>query len=243
MSYLRKIIIFFILVGFLITYIPCYAIVDKIEGLEHIISKINNFPLDKKILKDYDLYELYIENRSSKTYSIPGYSINFGVDYFNVAELSAQLRSSLAKRLALFHLAAGAVFIPFGAIAGRAAHTAVNSVATFKKGKLKVSDNPHLLSPQKTYIIYPDEQLSLYFLVSKQAGSIPNTLKFICRDEEIDTNYVVINNNVEIRGISLKVEGKIRKRYEDSEFPLTRPKEPIEEDDDFITGTDHAELK
>ena len=40
-----------------------YAFLEKVDGLEYVVRKIEEPPIDRFIAKRFDLYELYFENR------------------------------------------------------------------------------------------------------------------------------------------------------------------------------------
>ncbi len=48
--------------------LPVLSSVEKIEGLEHEIRIIEDVPIGHVISKRFDLYEIYFENRSEKTF-------------------------------------------------------------------------------------------------------------------------------------------------------------------------------
>ena len=178
-----------------------YAFVDKVDGLEYVLRKINNAPIDKSVLARYDLYELYFENRSEKTFSIPGYSINLGVDYSGLADISSEKKNKSSKKATVFNIAAGAASIALGGIAKSAATTAMRSVGSFKNKNFTIDGEKNILSVDKTYIIYPGDYLSLYFFVDKFINQIPTALKYVCHDENEMVNYIVINKNIEVRDL------------------------------------------
>lgn len=241
----KNILCLIICLLFLTVSMPSFAFIQNIEGLNFEITKIENFPLDKAIVKDYNLYELFIENNSTSTYSIPGYSIDFGVNYFNILELSAQLREKISKKLAILNIAAAAVFLPFGGFARNAGRTAASSFSSFRKRNLKIDDNKNLLSADKTYILYPGDRYALYFLVSKKQGQ-PKELRMVCKNEELNVNYVLINDKVLVDNIVLDVTGKFRKKYETKELPLSRDvglEDENEFTDNLIADPDYLDLE
>lgn len=217
MAYVKKIFLFLFCACIIVSNMPVSSSIDYIEGLSFTVTKMNNFPLDKKIVKDYDLYELYISNTSNTTYSIPGYSIDFGVDYVNILELSNSLKNSLSKRLAFLNLAAGALFLPFGSIARNAARTAVGSVTSLKRKANNVDDDSQLLSSKKTYVLYPNENIALYFLLSNQIGK-PSKVRFICRDEELNLNHVLIDTSLDFKEVTIKNKKEVKKKYNEQGF-------------------------
>ena len=230
----------------IINTLPVYSITQRVDDINFSITRIRNFPLNKEINKNYDLYELYLENKSDKTFSIPGYSIDFGVTYFNIVELSAQVRSIFSKKLTLIDFAAGAILLPFGNITGKAARTAINSVTNFKKRKLDLYDSENLLSKEKTYIFYPHEIKIFYFLISNENNLIPNKFRFICKNEETGQSFVVINNSISLKEISLSIEGKIKKKYEDVDFPVEKTRVNnlyLDEDEDLLVDPNESKYK
>ena len=183
------------------TLLNSYALTDKIDGLNFSINKLIDENLDKYINKHYDLYELYFENKSSKTFSIPGYSISFGIPYDNPNELSSEVKSHLSKRLAILQITATAVSLPFGSIATRATNTAVGSIKTFKGNKQKLNNEDNFLSSTRRYILYPDDHISLFFLINKDLETIPGFIKFVCHDEEENLSKVLIQDEINIHNI------------------------------------------
>ena len=217
---LRKItILVFILVVFVINTIPVYSYVSELEGLDIEISKINNFPLSKQIIKHYDLYELYIINRSNNTYSIPGYSFNFDVDHYDLQELTVQAKGTISKKFAILNIATTALFIPFGGFARSAGRSAVSSVSSFKKKGLNIYDTENLLMEDRIYMLYPNQSRVLYFLISKDS-TLPRSVKFVCKNEGLNINHVVINNDITVENVVLEVSGKFKKHYETDSFPV-----------------------
>lgn len=178
------------------------ASVDKIDGLEYVVRKLNDIPLPKTIAKQFDLYEIYFENRTNKTFSIPGYSVDVGVSYFNSNQVSSFFKDSSSKKLAVFNLAAGAASIALSGIARTAANTAFRSVGSLKGKAFSVYDDSVFLSPNKTYILYPNTFLSILLFVDKYIGYAPNSIRFICRDEELNLNFIVINDKIDLREIN-----------------------------------------
>lgn len=180
------------------TFLSSYASTLKIEGLNFEISKISDENLDKYIVKNYDLYQLYFENKTTKTFSVPGYSISFGIPYNNPNELTSEVKSRLTKRLAVLQIAATAVALPFGGIATRATNTAVGSIKTFKGNKQKLNTEDSFLSSTRRYILYPGDNISLFFLVNKTLETTPHFLKFVCHDEEENISHVLIKDKINI---------------------------------------------
>lgn len=184
--------------------LPVPALVEKIDGLQYEIRKIESPALQKQITKYHDLYELYFENMSplSKTFSIPGYSIDLGVDYTSLSEIESLYKDSSSKKSSILNIAAGAASIAFGGIARTAAST-VKSVGSLRKRNLglALSSENNFLSSFRTYVIYPGDGLSLFFFINKtiEHGQVPNSIRFICHDEDANINYVVINNKLQLK--------------------------------------------
>lgn len=172
-----------------------FCVQEKVDGLEYGIRKIEDAPLERYVAKNYDIYELYFENRSNKTYSIPGYSIDLGVDYSTLNDINAIYKDMSSKKLAVFNIATGAASIALGGIA-KTASNAVRSVGSFKRKNILMEDG--FLSISKTYILYPGDAVSIFFFVNKYLQQTPNSIRFICRDEDVSINYVVINNNIHV---------------------------------------------
>ena len=59
-----KFLCLFLVTIFFLLPIKVAPSVGEIEGLEYVIRRINDFPFEKEISKNYDLYELYLENRT-----------------------------------------------------------------------------------------------------------------------------------------------------------------------------------
>ncbi|OGI06700.1 MAG: hypothetical protein A3I68_08090 [Candidatus Melainabacteria bacterium RIFCSPLOWO2_02_FULL_35_15] len=175
-----------------------YAFLEKVDGLEYVVRKIEEPPIDRFIAKRFDLYELYFENRSDRTFSIPGYSIDLGVDYSSISEVSSFTKDKSSKKLAVFNVAAGAASIALGGIAKSAANTAMR-FNSLRKNTSNLNNDKSFLSGNKTYIIYPNDSLSLFFFLDKFTGQTPASIRYICHDEVQNTNYVVINENLDLR--------------------------------------------
>ncbi len=197
MLFLRMILIF-VFIFFADTSIA-FASVENLEGLNYEVIKINDLPMNKYITKKYDLYELYLENNSTKTFSIPGYSIDLGINYSGLAEVEASSKDRSSGKLAVLNLAAVASSFALGGIAKNAARTAARSIGNVgNKKKVGFDDNAGFLSSNKTYVLYPNDGLSLFFFVSKSLFQVPNTVRFICRDEELNFVYIVINDRFKL---------------------------------------------
>ena len=179
-------------------------------GIFYDIREIEEPPLPTHILRNYTLYELYIENRSEIAYSIPGYSIDIGTEYSSVNEILALIKDKSSRKTTVLNLAAGAAGIAFGGIAKTAANTAMR-IGTIQKKVVHIDDGKNILSANKNYIIYPNSSLSLYFFINKSTEQLPTHIKFICRDENNSINRVIINNNYQLRetNASEEVRGKI----------------------------------
>ena len=199
-----KILKIFLIISFLCFQIQtAYAFLEKVDGLEYVVRKIEDPPIDHFVSKRFDLYELYFEIRSDKTFSIPGYSINLGVNYSGPSEIAALTKDKSSKKLAAFTIAAGAASIALGGIAKSAANTAIRFNSA-RKSNTNLNDEKSFLSGNKTYIIYPNDNLSLFFLLDKFTNQAPTSIRYICRDEVQNINYVVINENLDLREINAK---------------------------------------
>ena len=179
-----------------------FCFVQKIDGIEYVLRLIGDAPLDKKISSRYDLYEIYFENRSEKTFSIPGYSVDLGVGYTTLEQINSQGKDNNAKKLTVFHLAAGAAGLAFGGIAKSVATTASRSINNIKKRNKNLSGDEMFLSSNKTYILYPQGSLSVFLFVDKFIGESPSSIKFICHDEDNNINHIVINDHPDLREIN-----------------------------------------
>ena len=199
-----KIFKIFLIISFLLLQIQtAYAFLEKVDGLEYVVRKIEEPPVDRFVSKRFDLYELYFENRSDKAFSIPGYSIDLGVDYSPLSDVAAFTKDKSSKKIAVFNIAAGAASIALGGIAKSAANTAMRFNSLRKNGS-NLNNEKNFLSGNKTYIIYPNDSLSLFFFLDKFSGQSPTAIKYICHDEVQNINYVVINGNLDLREINAK---------------------------------------
>lgn len=188
--------LFFLIVMFLNPV--AYAFVDKVDGLEYVVRTLDSNALGSFISSRYNLYEIYFENRSEKAFSVPGYSVDLGMKYTTLQEVNSIAMSSGNKKLAVLNLTAGAASLAFGGgVAKSVASTAIRGISLRNKSP-GISDDDVVLSPTKTYIIYPSEALSLYVLVEKHIVQKPKLIKFICKDEDSNMNYVVINQNLNL---------------------------------------------
>ncbi len=194
-------IIVFIL-SCLLSISSSYCFVQKVDGLEYIVRKITDAPIDKEVSKRYEMYEIYFENRSDKAFSIPGYSVDIGVAYATLEQINSQFKDNSGKKTAVFNIAAGAASIAFGGIAKTVARTATRLNTINKKQNKKLYGDDIFLSNNKTYIIYPGESLSVFLFVDKFQEEGPSSLKFICHDEDSNISHVVINNNLDLRDIN-----------------------------------------
>lgn len=192
-----KILFILVLTYLLFPYSDVYCAQDRVEGLEYELSKLEDVPLDKAVVRNYFIYELDFENKSNKTFSIPGYSLDLGVDYSSLSEINSLNKDKSSKKLALLNIAAGAASIAFGGIAKTAANTAMRSVNSFKHRNNLTEDS--FLSGNKTYILYPNDGISIFFLLAKSSGQNPQSIRFVCHDEDLNLNYVVINNNLKLK--------------------------------------------
>lgn len=208
-----------ILISFMIASFPAFAFTEKIDGVEYLVRKIDAPPLSKEIVKKYDLYEIYFENRTDSTFTIPGYSVDLGVDYSTAQEIQSKGKNKGSRKFALIGLGiAGASTFGVSGIAGSAAKTALRSSNFIRqKNGVSVDDNSILLAPSKTYVLYPRESLSIFFFVDRHLGQEPSVLKFICHNEDLNVNQVLINKKLELRVLdaentpkdSANVEGKV----------------------------------
>ncbi len=183
-----------------------YAFIDKVDGLEYVVRKIDNPPLDKFILKRFDLYELYFENRTDKAFSIPGYSVDFDVDYSDFSDVLSFTKDKSSKKLTILNIAAGAASIALGGIVKSAATTARSIGNSRKQGGNSFRNERSFLSYNKIFIIYPNETLSLFFFIDKFSAQLPSVIKYICRDEVQNYNYVVVNKKLDLRVLNASSE-------------------------------------
>ena len=190
-----------------------YSDFDKIDGLEYDIRKLEDVPLEQFITRRYDLYEIYFENRSNKTFSIPGYSIDLGVDYSTLDDVYLQSKDKSQNKLAVLKIATGAASIAFGGIARRAATTAINSVNNLRRKHINTAGNKSFLSNNKTYVLYPADDLSIFIFVDRLSSQIPDTFRFICHDEELNQNQVVINNKIKPREVGNVIAAPNTEQY------------------------------
>ncbi|MBI3589945.1 MAG: hypothetical protein HY094_01035 [Candidatus Melainabacteria bacterium] len=192
------------------------AVFEKIDGLEYDVRKIDDAPMDKVVSNRYDLYELYFENRSEKTFSVPGYSIDLGVNYSSISEINSLFNGKLQKKLTALNIAAGAASIVFGGIAKTAANSAMRTV-NFRKKNNNLDDDNSFLSHNKTYILYPGDALSLFLFVDKALSQVPNTIRFVCHDEDSNVNQIVINNHLKLREAGVQNNADSIESNKDSE--------------------------
>lgn len=194
-------IIFFILLIFLVNFFCINfskASVEHVDGLVYVVREVDSRSLGPQVHSKYKLFELYLENRTDKAYSIPGYSIDLGLNLTSIQQINAESMSKSNTKLAALNIAAGAASLAFGGIAKTATNTAFRAV-NFKNMSSGLSDDSLLLSSNKTYILYPNDALSLYFFVNRRIGEDPKIFRFICHDEDSNMNYIVINNNLTVR--------------------------------------------
>jgi hypothetical protein len=205
-----KITIIFLLLFLILSNQAAYSFVEKVDGLEYVVRNLDSNVLGNYISSRYNLYEIYLENRSEKAFSIPGYSIDLGVKYTTLQEIASASMASGNKKLAVLNLTAGAASLAFGAVAKSVASTAIRGISLRNKSP-GISDDDVILSPVKTYIIYPAEALSLYVLVDNKITQVPSSVKFICHDEDANINYIVINRNLKLLDTSILAEKKVTK--------------------------------
>ena len=199
-----KIFKIFLIISFLCLQIQtAFASLEKVDGLEYVVRKIEDPPVDHSVSKRFDLYELYFENRSDKAFSIPGYSIDLGIDYSTLSDISSLVKDKSSKKLAVFNIAAGAASIALGGIAKSAANTAMR-FNSYRKNNSNLNSEKNFLSSNKTYIIYPNDSLSLFFFLDKFTAQSLTLIRYICHDEVQNINYVVINGNLDLREINAK---------------------------------------
>lgn len=219
-SRIRFLNILFIFICILISALPVFSSLEKIDGLEYDVRLIEDAPIQAAVSKRFDLYEIYFENRSEKTFSIPGYSIDLGVSYSNLAEVDSTFKDKSKRKLAVLNLAAGAASIALGGIARSATNAAMRTVGSFKRNNLNIADNSSFLAPGRVYIIYPGDGLSLFLFVDKFLYQPPNIIRFICKEEDSATNHIVINNKLKIREINnnnLKDENEVDEKKDNLE--------------------------
>ena len=208
MIVMKKAIYVFLILTMIFQDGIAFAFSDRIEGLEYVIRKIDDSPMERTIAQKYDLYQIYFENRSDKTFSIPGYSIDLGVHCSSLAEIRSLSKNKNSNKLAIFTVAASAASFALGGIAKTAAST-LRSVSSYKKNRMAMDDDDSILSKNKTYIIYPGDGLSLFLFVDKNLAQSPTTMRFVCHDEDLGINNVVINNHIDLRELNAKNEKNI----------------------------------
>ncbi len=187
--------VFLIILIFCFQFQTVYAFVDKVDGLEYVVRKIDSPPIDKFILKRFDLYELYFENRTDNAFSIPGYSIDFDIDYSDLSDVSSFAKEKSSKKSTILNIASGAASIAFGGIV----KTAARSIGSLRKqGGNNIRDEKFFLSHDKTFVIYPNEALSLYFFIDKFSSQPPTVIKYICHDESQNNNQVIVNKHLNV---------------------------------------------
>ena len=182
--------------------LPAFTASEKVDGLEFAVSRLENVPLEKTIAKRYDAYEIYFENQSDKTFSIPGYSLDLGVKYSTISDIKSLFKDKSSKKLAVFNIAASAASIAFGGIA-KTAGSAVRSVSLVKLNSSRLQDDNSYLSNNKTYLLYPGDGISMYFFIDKLLEQKPKVIRFICKDEDSNLTHIVINKNLSIRELDL----------------------------------------
>ena len=178
------------------------AVQEQIEGLEYDIRLVEDVQLDKSIKNKFSLYELYFENKSNKTYSIPGYSIDLGIDYLTINDINSLNKDKNSKKLTIFNVAAGAASLAFGGIVRSATNTAMRTFGSFKKKSGSLSDNNMFLSNGKTYILYPGYGLSLFLFVDNLSNQVPNSIRFVCHEEDTNQNYILVNDHLQMKNLN-----------------------------------------
>ncbi len=214
MKFLKITILFLSILTILPQSNRVFAFDDHIDGFEYVVRKIDAPPIERSIAQKYDLYELYLENKSDKIFSIPGYSIDLGVHYSSLAEIYSLSKNKSTNKLAIFGIAAGAASFALGGIAKTAANT-IRSVGYYKRNKASLDDDENILSKNKTYIIYPGDELSLFLFIDKNLAQSPNTVRFVCRDEVSGVNNVVINNHIDLKEMNTKSVDKTNRDNEE----------------------------
>ena len=201
MKILKPVLILFIMLTLLCQ--NALAFNEKVEGLEYVVRKLENPPMERAIVSRYDLYELYLENRSDKVFSVPGYSVDLGVNYSSLPEIRSSFKSKKSNKLAIFTIATSAASFALGGIAKTAAST-LRTVNLYRKNNQSLNEDDNVLNKNKTYIIYPGDGLSLFLFVDRFLGQSPSTVRFICKDEESGLSNVVINNHIELRELNVQ---------------------------------------
>ena len=183
-----------------------FSHVQKIEGLDYSVDRLLNPPVNKLILKNFEIYQIFLENMTDMIFTVPGYSVDLGVEYNDLSDVLALLKDKNSKKLSVLNFAAGAASIAFGGgIAKSAANTAVRSVGVFKRKGFDLSDEKFVLSPMRTYVIYPNDSLGIYFFLDKRVGQLPKIIRFICKDEESNITSAIVNQNLEVHEIDLNI--------------------------------------
>ena len=185
----------------------CFAVVQKIDGLDYSLQKVINPPLNKTILNKFDVYEIYFENHTDRLFSIPGYSVDLGLDYSGYDDVLAVLREKSSKAMTVLNIAAGAASFALGGGIAKSAANTIRSVNSFRKNGFNLTDERFLLSASKTYVIYPEDYFVVYFFVDKRLGEAPSILRYLCKDEELNTTYVVVNKNIKIQNADFNSTG------------------------------------
>lgn len=209
MKIIFKLSLIFLVVFSTLSSNIAFCAFEKIDGLEYDLRKLTDVPLDKLIAKRYELYELYFENRSQNTFSIPGYSIDIGAEYFTLNELQSLYKDKSNKKLAVFNIAANAASIAFGGITRVATNAATRSVNLFRLRKGALDNVDIYLNPAKTYVLYPNDTLSLLLFVDKFIAESPNKIRLICRDENSNKTNILINNNLSVKELNSSDDGNM----------------------------------
>ena len=179
------------------------AFSNNVTGLEYELNRISNPPIDKAINKRFDLYELYFENQSAMVFSIPGYSIDLGLEYSDLSDVLSVLKKKKSKKLAVLNIATGAASIAFGGLVRSAANTAIRSVNSLRNKGFVLKEKKNVLSPTITYILYPGYGISIYFFVDKHLDTVPTSIKYLCKDEGSNINHVVVNHHFRFHDINI----------------------------------------
>jgi len=90
-------------------------------------------------------------------------------------------------------------------------------VSTFKRSNSNFADNSSFLTPGRTYVIYPGDGLSLFLFVDKFLNQPPSIFRFICREEDTGTNYIVVNKEFKLREINTNNVKHEKERKTDEE--------------------------
>ena len=203
-KYLQPVIVSLVIIFCLSISVSSY--VQKFEGLDYSVDRLLNPPVNKLILKNFDIYQIFFENMTDMIFTIPGYSVDLGIEYNDLSDVLALVKDKNSKKLSVLNFAAGAASIAFGGgIARSAANTAVRSAKVFKSRGFDFSDEKFVLSPMRTYVIYPNDSLGIYFFLDKKVGQIPKIIRFLCKDEESNLTSAIVNQYLEVHDIDLNI--------------------------------------